>query len=80
MAKYCYFCKLKYVLMKKILLFLLFLLVIAVVLPSCERRCICTYLDSGAEQLMGNAYTKKDCRAYEDDLNDLGMNVQCDFK
>lgn len=66
--------------MKRILLILLIVTVIALVLPSCERRCICTYNDSGAEELIYNAYTKKDCRTYEEDLNNLGMNVDCDFK
>lgn len=66
--------------MKRILLILLIVTVIAMVLPSCERRCICTYNDSGAEELIYNAYTKKDCRTYEEDLNNLGMNVDCDFK
>lgn len=66
--------------MKKFLLILLIVTTIALVLPSCERRCICTYNESGAEELIGNAYTKKDCRTYEEDFNNLGMNVDCDFK
>ena len=66
--------------MKRILLILLTITVIALVLPSCERRCICTYNDSGAEELIYNAYTKKDCRTYEEDLHNLGMNVDCDYK
>lgn len=66
--------------MKKILLILLLLSVTAMVLPSCQRRCICTYLDDGTEELIYNAYTKKDCRDYEKELNNLGMNVDCNFK
>lgn len=66
--------------MKKILFVLLFLAIIAIVFPSCERRCICTYHDSGTEELIYNAYTKKDCRTYEEDLKNLGMNVDCDYK
>jgi hypothetical protein len=66
--------------MKKIFIVLLFLAIIAVVFPSCERRCICTYNESGAEELIYNAYTKKDCRTYEENLQTLGMDVDCDFK
>lgn len=66
--------------MKKILIVLLWLAIIAIVFPSCERRCICTYLEDGSEELIYNAYTKKDCRTYEEDLHALGMDVDCDFK
>lgn len=78
-GKILLFLQVKHFSMKKILLVLLFLSIIAMVLPSCERRCICTYED-GSEELIYNAYTKKDCRTYEDDLRNLGFNVDCDFK
>ena len=79
-GKILLFLQVKHFSMKKILLAFLFLLIIVMVLPSCERRCICTYLDDGTEELIYSAYTKKDCRTYEDDLRNLGFNVDCDFK
>ena len=66
--------------MKKFLLVIFALSIISIVLSSCERRCICTYLDDGSEVLASTAYTKKDCQDYEDDLKSLGMNVDCDYK
>lgn len=66
--------------MKRILLFLLFIVMCATVLSSCQRSCICTYLEDGSRELINNAYTKKDCKTYEDDLKNLGLNVDCDFK
>ena len=74
------FLQVKLSFMKKILLILLFFSVIVMFLPSCERRCICTYLEDGTEELISSAYTKKECMDYEDEINALGMNLDCDYK
>ena len=74
------FLQVKLCLMKKIFLILMLLIISASLFCSCERRCICTYLEDGTRELISSAYTKKECMDYEDQLNDLGMNIDCDYK
>ena len=66
--------------MKKfIVLSLLTLIVVG--FPSCEKRCICTYLDDNVDEIIYNAYSKKECREWEDYLNnDLNINASCNYK
>ena len=66
--------------MKKIIVLALLTLTI-VGFSSCEKRCICKYLDDGYEEVIYNAYSKKECRDWESYLtNDLNINSSCDYK
>ena len=67
-------------LMKRVILIFILLVLSATLFSSCERHCICTYLDDGTQELISSAYSKKECMEYEDDLNALGMNMDCDYK
>ena len=66
--------------MRKVLVSLLVLSFIAALFVSCERKCICKYNDDGTQVLASGAYTKKECRDYESELNALGMNITCNYK
>lgn len=79
-GKILLFLQFKLCLMKRILLVFILLIISATMFCSCERRCICTYLEDGTEELISSAYSKKECMEYEDDLNALGMNMDCDYK
>lgn len=66
--------------MRKVLVSLLVLSIIAMFFASCERKCVCKYNDDGTEVLASGAYTKKECRDYESELNALGMDITCTYK
>ena len=75
------FLQVKHFLMKKIFSIILSLAVIALVFTSCERRCICKYLDDGTQETIYNAYSKSECNDWEKYLNDdLHMNADCNYK
>lgn len=68
--------------MKKFSVIFLFLSVMVIVLSSCERKCVCKNLEDGSEANIYNAYSKKECRDYEDYYNDLyNSNMfECTYK
>ena len=67
--------------MKKVLRIILLISIFSVVLCSCERRCICKYLDTGSEEVMYSAYSKKECSDWEEYLtNDLKTKASCEYK
>jgi len=68
--------------MKKISLIFLLLSVIMTVFSSCERKCVCKNLEDGSEATIYSAYSKKECREYEDYYNDLfdSDTFECTYK
>lgn len=67
--------------MKKFVCLVLILSTITMVLTSCEKRCVCEYDESGIEEIMYNAYSKKECNEWEDYYsNDLNIKVTCTYK
>ena len=67
--------------MKKLFCIVLIVSAAAIVLSSCERRCICEYEADGSKEVMYNAYSKKECNEWEDYLtNDLNTKVSCTYK
>lgn len=73
------FLQVKHFFMKKLILVFVLFVFGATMFTSCERHCICTYLDDGTRELISSAYSKKECMEYEDELNALGMNLDCDY-
>jgi hypothetical protein len=48
---------------------------------SCERRCVCTYLEDGSQEIIYSAYSKKECQEWDDYYNNsLNISVDCTYK
>lgn len=51
--------------MKKIFGIIILLSIVLIFFTSCEKRCICKYLDDGSEEIVYSAYSKKECNDWD---------------
>lgn len=66
--------------MKRFFCLVLVVLFALTAFSSCEKRCTCTY-DDGTEEIIYNAYSKKECNEWDDYINnELNTKVSCTYK
>ena len=67
--------------MKIVLMLLVIAAALALGASSCERRCVCTYLDDGSQDIIYSAYSKKECQEWDTYYNEtLNIRVNCEYK
>lgn len=68
--------------MKRFLVIILLLSVVAVFFSSCERNCYCKELRTGEESIYYGTYSKKECREAEEYLNEMYSEpeYECTYK
>lgn len=70
--------------MKKVLLTLAGVALLAVVFSSCKKDCYCTTKVNGVvymeDQLMPGITTTEQCTLYDDSQSAMGVDIECDAR